>query len=250
MTLREKIISLIDRANRSTGLLDTNLTDSVLRLCNWRDNTKSVFVDITKGPDVDRISCKPVRFGTKVTCSGRVDFTSYVSGDRLLFTLPSEVRPFIKYLYKCGDGGRTYDDTGYVLPNGEVRVQLGASKQFLQYDFSWDVITPEYFPVVDESRITSYSGGIAIIDGVAIMQLSFTLKTLSTGWQLDLLSIPNSVLSSSLVYPLFPFCVYRSRTAAPYPDANIDQNGKFHIYVNASYGDTVDVFCIWDLKST
>lgn len=187
---------------------------------------------------------KPVKVGTKVTWTGRASFASNVSGDKLAFTLPPEIRPYTKYLFKCGNGGYGYDYAGYILPNGEVHIVFGNSSAIAQGDFSWDVIEPDYQVIVDTTKVTSSSGGIAVIGNMAIMQVSLTLGNFSTGWQNSLLTVPNDVPIPSTQCP---FCVYRGRNTAQYPDTTLDTNGALNMFIDRSLGNVIDILCVWEV---
>lgn len=187
---------------------------------------------------------KPVKVGTKVTWTGRASFASNVSGDKLAFTLPPEIRPYTKYLFKCGNGGYGYDYAGYILPNGEVHIVFGNSSSIAQGDFSWDVIEPDYQVSVDTTKVTSSSGGIAVIDNMAIMQVSLTLDNFSTGWQNALLTVPSDVPIPSTQCP---FCVYRGRNTAQYPDTTLDTNGALNMFIDRSLGNVIDILCVWEV---
>ncbi len=205
---------------------------------------KPEFYTVTAASGVSSIYGSLVKTGHKATWTGRVEFSSTVSGDKHVFTLPTEVRPYTKYLFKCGTGGSAYDDTGYVLPNGEVHVVLASNKSFVMGDFSWDVITPQYYPVYDTTKVTDSSGGIEVVGNMVIMQVSFTAPNISTGWQQDIFTIPSEVRPSS---NQCPFCIYRGRNTAQYPDAWLETNGTFDIYIERNLGTTIDALCIWEL---
>lgn len=187
----------------------------------------------------------PVKIGNKVTWTGRALFSSSASGDRLAFTLPEDIRPFTKYLFKCGHGGYGFDYTGYVLPNGEVHFVFESSGTFVQADMSWDIITPNLYPTFSE-KVASYTGGIEVVENMAIMQISLTLQNVSTGWQNALMVMPSTVIPS---IAQCPFVIYRSRNTAQYPDCSIGTNGNLNVYIDTSLmsGQPVDFLCIWEV---
>lgn len=201
------------------------------------------FFDVTPVENVT-VYGKLVKIGTKVTWTGRASFSSIVSGDKLAFILPENLRPFTKYVFKCGNGGYGYDYDGYILPNGEVHIVFKNSSSIAQGVFSWDVIEPDYQVIVDTTKVTSSSGGIAVIDNMAIMQVSLTLDNFSTGWQNALLTVPSDVPIPSAQCP---FCVYRGRNTAQYPDASLGTDGVLDIWLDRSLGTTIDIFCIWEV---
>ena len=143
---------------------------------------------------------KPVKIGTKVTWTGRVSFPSVGSGDKLAFILPENLRPFTKYVFKCGNGGYGYDYVGYILPNGEVHFVFGNSSAIAQGDFSWDVIEPQLYPTFS-NKVASYTGGIEVIENMVIMQISLVLQNISTGWQNSLMTIPSAVIPATVQCP-------------------------------------------------
>jgi hypothetical protein len=208
------------------------------------DLSKPVFYDATPETGVSVIYGKIVKTGHKVTWTGRVDFTSTTYGDKHIFTLPSELRPYTKYLFKCGSGGAAYDDTGYVLPNGEVHISLGSNKAFTMADMSWDIITPDYTVSVDTSKVTAFSGGLEKIGSLVIMQVSFTFSGIGEGWHSNIFTVPTGVRPTSTQ---FPFSIYRGRNFAQYPDTNIGTNGACNMYISPSLGTTVDVMCMWEI---
>lgn len=201
------------------------------------------FIEVTPATGVTLYG-DVVKTGSKVTWVGCASFASTGSGDRLAFTLPEEIRPYTKYLFKCGNGAYGYDYTGYVLPNGEVHIVFANSSAMAIGDFSWDVITPSVQVNVDTSKVTSSTGGIQVIGTMAIMQVSLVLDNYSTGWQNSLLTVPNTV---SVPQTRSPFCIYRGRNSAQYPDAWLNQNGALDIWLDRSLGNIIDVLCIWNL---
>jgi len=213
---------------------------------NVKTGAVPVFYEVTPASDVSEVTGKPVKIGPKVTWTGRVTFKSSVSGDKLAFILPEEIRPFTKYLFKCGNGGYGFDYTGYILPNGEVHIAIsGNSAAIVAGDFSWDVITPEYQVSVDTTKVSSSSGGIQIIDNMAIMQVSITMGNFSTGWQTGLFTVPPEVPIPSYQ---FPFCVIRRRNTAQYPDTIMNTNGTVDSWLDRTLVDIVDFVCIWDIN--
>ena len=246
MTLKEKVQSLITAANLTTGSSDTDLTTAVETLIDGYGGggggDTPVFYTPTAATGVSTIYGKIVKNGHKVTWTGRVDFTSYTSGDKHIFTLPSELRPYTKYLFKCGSGGSAYDDTGYVLPNGEVHIALGSNKSFTMADMSWDIITPDYTVAVDTSKVTASSGGLEKIGSLIIMQVSFTFSGIGEGWHNGIFTVPTGVRPTSTQCP---FSIYRNRNTAQYPDTWIGADGKCDMYISPSLGTTIDVMCMW-----
>lgn len=201
------------------------------------------FIEVTPATGVTLYG-DVVKTGSKVTWTGCASFSSSGSGDRLAFTLPEEIRPYTKYLFKCGNGGYGYDYTGYILPNGEVHIVFANSSAMAIGDFSWDVITPSVQVAVDASKVTSSTGGIQVIGTMAIMQVSLVLGSYSTGWQNSLLTIPSDV---SVPQTQCPFCIYRGRNSAQYPDAWLNTNGALDIYLDRNLGNIIDVLCIWNV---
>lgn len=247
MTVIEKIQSLITAANSTTGISDSDLTSAVQSLISGYGGgggDTPVFYTPTPATGVSTIYGKIVKMGHKVTWTGRVDFTSTTSGDKHIFTLPSELRPYTKYLFKCGSGGSSNDDTGYVLPNGEVHIALASNKSFTMADMSWDIITPDYTVSVDTAKVTASSGGLEKIGSLVIMQVSFTVSGISTGWHSNIITVPTGVRPSS---SQCPFVIYRNRNTAQYPDTWIGADGKCDMYIQPSFGTTIDVMCMWQV---
>lgn len=247
MTVIEKIQSMIAESNNTTGLSDTDLTTAITNLCagyGGGGGDIPEFYTPTAATGVSTIYGKIVKMGHKVTWTGRVDFTSTTSGDKHIFTLPANLRPYTKYLFKCGSGGSANDDTGYILPNGEVHIALGSTKAFTIGDMSWDIITPDYTVSVDTAKVTSSSGGLEKIGNLAIMQVSFTVSGISTGWHSNIITIPTGVRPQS---SQCPFCIYRNRNTAQYPDTWIGTDGVCDMYIQPSLGTTIDVMCMWEL---
>lgn len=249
MTLREKIISLINASNTTTGSTDTDLTSAVQRLRSGYGGgggggDTPVFYTPTAASGVSYTYASLVKIGTKVSFVGRVDLSSSFSGDNTLFTLPSAVRPFIKYTSKCGTTSSTSDDICYILPNGEFHIVFSQSRNYAQWAVTWDVITPTHSPTVDSTKVSSSAGGIQIIENMAILQLSLTLQNVSTGWQSGIITIPSEVCPASTQSP---FGLYRSINNAPYPDVFVNNNGSTDIYINSSYGTIIDLSGVWEV---
>lgn len=239
-TLITKTITVNGEYNASDDNADGYSTVTV----DVPDTGKPVFYTVTPETGVSAIYGTVVKTGHKVTWTGRVDFTSNTSGDKHIFTLPSELRPYTKYLFKCGSGGSANDDTGYVLPNGEVHIALGSTKSFTMADMSWDIITPDYTVDVDTAKVTDSSGGLEKIGNLVIMQVSFTVSGIGKGWHNGILTIPTDVRPTSTQ---FPFCIYRNRNTAQYPDTNIGTDGVCNMYIEPSLGTTIDVMCMWEI---
>lgn len=210
---------------------------------NVKTGAVPVFYKVTPGPNVSAIVGSPVKIGPKVTWTGQVRFSSNVSGDKHIFTLPEELRPYTKYLFKCGNGGYGYDYTGYILPNGEVHVVFGNNSAIAQCDFQWDVITPEYPVIVDTTKVSSFTGGIAIIDNMAIMQVSLVTNSFSAGWQNGLFTVPDII---PIPEEQVPFCIYRNRNNAQYPDCYLRTNGTIDVWLDRNLSSVIDFLCIWD----
>lgn len=245
MTLIEKVQSLLTAANATTGTADTDLTAAVQRLIagyGGGGGDAPQWITVTAASGVT-IYGNVVKTGHKVTWTGRAEFSSSVSGDRLIFTLPTGTIPYFKYLFKCGSGGSGYDDTGYILPNGEVHVVIANTKNFVNCAFSWDVIDPAYTPTYT-AKIATAAGGVELIDGMAIMQLDLSLQNISTGWQWGILTIPPAVRPISDQYP---FCVYGSRISAQYPDCILGTTGELGVYVDAGLlaGQHLYILGVW-----
>ena len=213
-------------------------------IVNVPDTNEPVFYTPTPATGVSTIYGKIVKTGHKVTWTGRVDFTSTTSGDKHIFTPPEELRPYTKYLFKCGSGGSSNDDTGYVLPNGEVHIALASTKSFTMGDISWDIITPDYTVDVDTTKVTASSGGLEKIGNLVIMQVSFTVSGIGTGWHQNIITVPDEVRPASTQCP---FCIYRARNTAQYPDTWIGADGKCDMYIEPSFGTTIDVMCMWEI---
>lgn len=186
----------------------------------------------------------PVKVGTKVTWTGQIGFGSSVSGDRLIFTLPAELCPYIKYIFTCGGDDSSTNDIGYILPNGEVHVILSNSKSHVNGVFTWDVITPQYLPTVDNTKVSSVAGGVQVVGNMAVMQISFTVTGISSGWHLELVKIPESIAPNG---DRCPFCIYRNRNSAQFLNAYLKNTGYVHIYIDMSLGTTIDMVCIWEV---
>lgn len=247
MTLKEKVQSLITAANNTTGSSDTDMTTAVQSLISGYGGgggDTPVFYTPTAATGVSTIYGTIVKMGHKVTWTGRVDFTSTTSGDKHIFTLPEELRPYTKYLFKCGSGGSSNDDTGYVLPNGEVHIVLASNKSFTMADMSWDIITPDYTVSVDTAKVTTSSGGLEKIGSLVIMQVSFTVSGIATGWHSNIITVPTGVRPSS---SQCPFVIYRNRNTAQYPDTWIGTDGVCDMYIMPSLGTTIDVMCMWQV---
>jgi hypothetical protein len=247
MTVIEKIQSLITASNSTTGSTDSDLTAAVQSLISGYGGgggDTPVFYTPTPATGVSTIYGKIVKMGHKVTWTGRVDFPSNTSGDKHIFTLPSDLRPYTKYLFKCGSGGSAYDDTGYVLPNGEVHIVLASNKSFTMADMSWDIITPDYIVSVNTSKVTASSGGLEKIGSLVIMQVSFTVSGIGEGWHSGIFTVPTGVRPTSTQ---FPFSIYRGRNTAQYPDTNIGTDGLCNIYLSPSLGTTIDVMSMWQV---
>ena len=245
MTLIEKVQSLITASNTTTGSSDSDLTAAVQRLISGYGGGGGdvpVFYTPTAATGVSSIYGKIIKVGHKVTWVGQVYFTSTTSGDKHIFTLPVELRPFTKYLFKCGSDSSPSDDTGYILPNGEVHIVLSSSKSFSAGDMSWDIITPEYTVSVDSAKVTSSSGGLEKIGDLAIMQVSITVSGISAGWHSNILTVPSGVRPLS---EQCPFCIYRARNSAQYLNTWIATDGKCDMYINPSLGTTIDIMCLW-----
>ena len=247
MTLYNKILSLLTAANSTTGISDSDLTAAVQRLISGYGGgggEAPEYYTPTAASGVSSIYGIIIKLGHKATWTGRVDFTSTTSGDKHIFTLPSGIRPYTKYLFKCGSGGSANDDTGYILPNGEVHVVLGSSKSFTMADMSWDIISPGYTVSVDSAKVTSSSGGIEKIGDMAILQVSITVSGISTGWHSNIITVPTGVrpLSSQC-----PFCIYRNRNTAQYPDTWIGTDGVCDMYIQPSLGTTIDILCLYKI---
>lgn len=240
-TLITKTITVNGEYNASDDNADGYSTVTV----DVPDLSKPVFYTATPETGVSATYGKIVKTGHKVTWTGRVDFTGTTSGDKHIFTLPSELRPYTKYLFKCGSGGSSYDDTGYVLPNGEVHIALGSTKAFTMADMSWDIITPDYTVDVDTSKVTDSSGGLEKIGNLVIMQVSFTVSGIGTGWHYNIITIPDGVRPTS---SQCPFCIYRGRNTAQYPDTWIGTDGKCDMYIHDYLGPTIDVMCMWEIE--
>lgn len=205
-----------------------------------------VFYEVTPGPNVSAIVGSPVKIGPKVTWTGQVQFSSNVYGDKHIFTLPEELRPYTKYLFKCGNGGYGYDYTGYILPNGEVHVVFGNNATIAQCDFQWDVITPEYPVIVDTTKVSSFTGGIAIIDNMAIMQVSLVTSNFSAGWHNALITVPDTI---PIPEEQVPFCIYRNRNSAQYPDCYLRTDGTIDVWLDRQLSSVIDFLCIWDITT-
>lgn len=247
MTLKEKVQSLITAANGTTGASDTDMTAAVQSLIDGYGGGGSVapeFYTVTPASGVT-VYGTPVKIGSKVTWTGRAAFSSAVYGDHLVFTLPENLRPYTKYLFKCGNGGYGYDYDGYILPNGEVHIVFKNNSSFAQGEFSLDVITPTLNPTFS-AKVASHTGGIEVIRNMAIMQISLGLQNVSTGWQTNLMVMPSSVIPSTVQCP---FVVYRSRNTAQYPDCTIDTSGNLSVFLdtNLMSGQSVDFMCIWEV---
>lgn len=245
MTLIEKVQSLITASNSTTGASDTDLTDAVQRLISGYGGgggDTPVFYVPSAASGVSSIYGSIIKLGHKVTWVGQVYFTSTTSGDKHIFTLPAELRPYTKYLFKCGSDSSATDDTGYILPNGEVHIVLASSKSFSAGDMSWDIITPGYTVSVDSAKVSSSSGGIEKIDDLAIMQVSITVSGISAGWQANIITVPSGVRPLS---EQCPFCIYRTRNTAPYLNTWIGADGKCDMYINPSYGNIIDIMGLW-----
>ena len=247
MTLLEKLESLLSASNTATGISDTDLTSAIRNLIagyGGGSGDTPVFYTPTAASGVSYTYASLVKTGTKVSFVGRVDLSSNFSGDKTLFTLPSAVRPLIKYISKCGTTSSTSDDVCYILPNGEFHVVFSQSKNYAQWSITWDVITPTYSPTVDSTKVSSSSGGIQLIGNMAILQLSLTLQNVSTGWQSGIITIPSEVCPASTQRPSG---LYRSINNAPYPDVFVNTNGSTDIYLNSSYGTIIDLSCVWEV---
>ncbi len=246
MTLIEKVQSLLTAANTTTGTADTDLTAAVQRLIagygGGGGGDTPEFYTPTPATGVSTIYGTVVKVGHKVTWTGRVDFTSTTYGDKHIFTVPAELRPYTKYLFKCGSGGSASYDTGYILPNGEVHIVLASNKSFTMGDMSWDIITPGYTVSVDSAKVTSSSGGLEKIGDLAIMQVSITVSGISAGWHSNIITIPSGVRPLSAQCP---FCIYRNRNTAQYPDTWIGADGACDMYISPSLGTTIDIMCLW-----
>lgn len=203
-----------------------------------------VFYTPTAASGISYTYASLVKIGTKVSFVGRVDLSANTSGDKTLFTVPAEVTPLIKYISKCGTNSSSSDDTCYILPNGEFHVVLAQSKNYAQWSITWDVITPTYFPTVDTNNVSDFTGGIQLIENMAILQVSLTLQNVSTGWKSGIITIPAEVCPANTQSP---FGLYRSRNGAPYPDVFVNTNGSTDIYLNTSYGNIIDLSCVWEL---
>ena len=245
MTLKEKLQSLITAANTTTGAADSDLTAAVQRLINGYGGGGDVpiFYNVTPASGVT-VFGKPVKFGTKVSWCGQIGFGATVSGDRLIFTLPAELCPYIKYIFTCGGDDSSTNDIGYILPNGEVHVILSNSKSHVNGIFTWDVITPQYLPTVDVSKVSSFTGGVQVIDNMAVMQISFTVTGISSGWHLTLIKIPESIAPDG---DRCPFCIYRNRNSAQFLNAYLKNTGYIQTYIDINLGTTIDMVCIWDI---
>ena len=206
-----------------------------------------IFYDVTPAAGVNAIIGKLVKIGPKVTWTGQVRFSSNVTSDKHIFTLPEELRPYTKYLFKCGNGGYGWDYTGYILPNGEVHVVFGNNSAIAQCDFQWDVITPEYPVIVDTTKVSSFTGGIAIIDNMAIMQVSLVTNNFSAGWQNGLFTVPDTI---PIPEEQVPFCIYRDRNSAQYPDCYLRTNGTIDVWLDRNLGSVIDFLCVWDISGT
>lgn len=205
------------------------------------------FYDVTPATGVNAIIGKPVKIGPKVTWTGQVQFSANAYGDKHIFTLPEELRPYTKYLFKCGNGGYGYDYTGYILPNGEVHVVLGNNSSITQCDFQWDVITPEYPVIVDTTKVSSFTGGIAIIDNMAIMQVSLVTSNFSAGWHNSLFTVPDTI---PIPEEQVPFCIYRKRNSAQYPDCYLHTDGTTDVWLDRNLDSVIDFLCVWDISGT
>lgn len=247
MTVIEKIQSLITASNSTTGSTDADLTSAVQSLISGYGGgggDTPVFYTPTAATGVSYTYASLVKIGTRASFIGRVDLSSSSSGDKLLFTLPSAVRPLIKYMSKCGTTSSSSDDTCYILPNGEFHVVISQSKNYAQWSITWDVITPTYFPTVNSSKVSVSSGGIQLIGNMAILQISLTLQNISTGWQSGIMTIPSGACPANTQSP---FGIYRSRNNAPYPDVFVNTNGSTDIYITNGYGNIIDLSGVWQV---
>ena len=244
MTLKEKLQSLITAANTTTGEADSDLTAAVQRLIDGYGGGGGgdvpEFYTPTPATGVSSIYGTVVKVGHEVSWTGYVSFTSTSYGDKHIFTLPAQFRPYTKHLFKCGTSSSSYDDTGYILPNGEVHIVLASYKSAATGDFSWGIITPGYTVSVDSAKVTSSSGGIEKIGDLAVMQLSITVSGISAGWQSGIITIPDGVrpLSSQCA-----FCVYRGLNTAPYAETWFGPDGACSAYIDPSHGTTIDILC-------
>jgi hypothetical protein len=148
-------------------------------------------------------------------------------------------------VFKCGNGGYVFDYNGYILPNGDVHFVFANSSSIAQGYFSWDIIEPDIFPTFSD-KVASYTGGIEVIENMAVMQISLVLQNVSTGWQTNLMVMPSAVIPSTVQCP---FVVYRSRNTAQYPDCTIDTNGNLNVFLDTGLigGQPVDFLCIWEV---
>lgn len=245
MTLYNKILSLLTAANNTTGMSDSDLTAAVQRLIDGYGGGGDipVFYNVTPASGVT-VFGKPVKTGTKVSWCGQIGFGSSVYGDRLIFTLPAELCPYIKYIFTCGGDDSSTNDIGYILPNGEVHVILANSKSHVNGIFEWDVILPQYLPTVDTAKVSAVTGGVQVVNSMAVMQISFTVTGISSGWHLTLIKIPESIAPDG---DRCPFCIYRNRNSAQFLNAYLKDTGYIQIYINTSLGTTIDMLCIWDI---
>lgn len=168
-----------------------------------------------------------VRHGNRASFCGRVQYVSAVTANRLVMTVPDEIKPAGYYIFTTGNGGKTSYGTGFIGPDGNVYVSTNSSRAYDSFEVSWDIPT-SLVNIGSSSIVTNTTGKICIAGGYASLSVLVEANPSNAGWQSEVLVIPDSVKPTS---PIGVFSNYGSIGSAMKDCIYVATTGGIDIYL-------------------